>query len=85
VLGARAQLTERLAVGAQTRRDLDTNRTVANQIGLIYTHPCLVVAMGYEERFTPDARLGDETAFLLRVSFQNLGEIKTGGGGLFGG
>lgn len=85
VLGARAQLTERLAVGAQTRRDLDTNRTVANQFGLIYTHPCLVVAAGYERRFTPDARLGDETAFLLRVSFQNLGEIKTGGGGLLGG
>jgi LPS-assembly protein len=83
VLGARAQLTERLAVGAQTRRDLSTNRTVANQLGLIYTHPCLTLAAGYEEQFTPDARLGDEKAFLFRVSFQNLGEIETGGG-LFG-
>lgn len=84
VLGARAQLTERLAVGAQTRQDLSSNRTVANQFGLIYTHPCLVFAAGFEQRFTPDAKLGDETAFLFRVSFENLGEFETGGG-LFGG
>ena len=83
VLGARAQLTERLTIGAQTRQDLSSNRTVANQFGLIYTHPCLVLAAGFEQRFTPDAELGDETAFLLRVSFENLGEIETGGG-IFG-
>lgn len=83
VLGARVQLTERLTLGAQTRRDLTTNRTVANQFGLIYTHPCLVFAAGLEQRFTPDAKLGDETAFLFRVSFENLGEFETGGG-IFG-
>jgi LPS-assembly protein len=83
VLGARAQLSERLAIGAQTRQDLSTNRTVANQLGLIYTHPCLVLAVGYEQRFTPDAKLGDETAFLFRIAFQNLGEFETGGG-IFG-
>jgi LPS-assembly protein len=81
--GVRVQLTEQVTVGAQTRQDLSANRTVANQIGLIYTHPCLVLAAGFEQRFTPDAELGDETAFLVRVSFENLGEIETGGG-LFG-
>lgn len=84
VLGARIQLTERLTIGAQTRQDLSTNRTVANQFGLIYTHPCLVFAAGFERRFTPEAKLGDETTLLFRVSFKNLGEFETGGG-LFGG
>ncbi|HEX6011014.1 MAG TPA: LPS assembly protein LptD [Geminicoccaceae bacterium] len=83
VLGTRAQLTERIAVGAQTRRDLSANQTVANQFGLIYTHPCLVLAVGLEQRMTPDAELGDETVFLFRISFENLGEFETGGG-LFG-
>jgi LPS-assembly protein len=81
--GVRVQLTEQITVGAQTRQDLSANRTVANQFGLIYTHPCLVLAAGFEQRFTPDAKLGDETAFLVRVAFKNLGEIETGGG-LFG-
>jgi LPS-assembly protein len=83
VLGARAQLTPRIAVGAQTRRDLTENQTVANQVGLVYTHPCLVLAAGFEQRFTPDAQLGNETAFLVRIAFENLGAIEAGGG-LFG-
>ena len=56
---------------------------MANQVGLIYTHPCLVLAVGFEQRLTPDAELGDETAVLVRVSFKTLGEFETGGG-LFG-
>lgn len=84
VVGARLQLSERIAVAGQTRQDLSSNRTVANQLALLYTRPCFTFAAGYEQRFTPDAKLGDETAFLFRVAFQNLGEIETGGG-IFGG
>ncbi len=82
-IGARLQLTDQIAIGGQTRRDLSLNRTVANQIGVIYTHPCLVLAVGFEQRLTPDAELGDETAILVRVSFKTLGEFETGGA-LFG-
>jgi LPS-assembly protein len=81
--GARLQLTERIAIGGQTRRDISANQTVANQLGLIYTHPCLVVAVGFEQRLTPDAALGDETAILVRVAFKTLGSFEAGGG-LFG-
>lgn len=83
VAGVRARITERLAVGGQTRYDLTAKQAVANQVGLIYTHPCLVLAVGFEQRLTPDAQLGDQTAFLVRVTFQNLGGFETGGG-LFG-
>ncbi len=83
VAGVRARLTERLAIGAQTRYDLSANQAVANQVGLIYTHPCLVLAVGFEQRLTPDAQLGDQTAVLVRVTFENLGGFETGGG-LFG-
>ena len=52
-LGARLQLTEQIAIGGQTRRDLSANQTVANQLGLIYTHPCLT--LGDRVRAAPDA------------------------------
>lgn len=83
VAGVRAQLTRSIALGAQTRRDLNANETVANQFGLIYTHPCLVVVAGLEQSFTTTGEIEDETAFLVRLSFENLGDIETGSG-LFG-
>ena len=81
--GVRIKLTEQIAIGGQTRRDLSANETIANQAGLIYTHPCLILAVGFEQRFTPDAELGDETAFLFRIAFKNLADFETGGS-LFG-
>ena len=81
--GVRIKLTDQIAIGGQTRRDLEANETIANQAGLIYTHPCLILAVGFEQRFTPDAELGDETAFLVRIAFKNLADFETGGS-LFG-
>lgn len=82
-LGVRVKLTDELAIGGQTRRDLSAGDTIANQAGLIYTHPCLILAVGFEQRFTPDAELGDETAFMFRIAFKNLADFETGGS-LFG-
>ena len=79
----RIKITDQIAIGGQTRRDLSANETIANQAGLIYTHPCLILAVGFEQRFTPDAELGDETAFLFRIAFKNLADFETGGS-LFG-
>lgn len=76
--GLRAQLTPRLAVGGQTRRDLSRNETVANQLGLIYTHPCLTAIVAFEQRFTTTGEIEDDTALLFRLSFQNLGDIEPG-------
>ena len=81
--GVRIKLTDSIAIGGQTRRDLSADETIANQAGLIYTHPCLILAVGFEQRFTPDAELGDETAFLFRIAFKNLADFETGGS-LFG-
>ena len=81
--GVRIKLTDQIAIGGQTRRDLSADETIANQAGLIYTHPCLILAVGFEQRFTPDAELGDETAFLFRIAFKNLADFETGGS-LFG-
>lgn len=78
-LGVRIKLTDQLAIGGQTRRDLSADETIANQAGLIYTHPCLTLALGFEQRFTPDAQLGDETVVLFRIAFKNLADFETGG------
>ena len=77
--GVRLKLTDRITIGGQTRRDLSANQTVANQAGLIYTHPCLILAVGFEQRLTPDAPLGDQTAVLVRVAFRNLADFEAGG------
>ena len=80
VASVRAQVTPRLAIGAQTRQDLTRNDTVANQVGLIYTDPCLVVAAGLEQSFTTTGEVDDETTLLVRLTFKNLGEVETGSG-----
>lgn len=78
VLGARTQVTSTLALGAQTRRDLTRDATVASQFGLLYTHPCLTVLAGLERSFTTTGEVDDETTALVRLAFRNLGEIETG-------
>ncbi len=64
-----------VTVRAQTRRDLKADRTVANTVGLIYRHPCLVLIGGVEKQFTEDRDAGDGTTISLRLTFQNLGEV----------
>jgi LPS-assembly protein len=78
VLGARAQLTERVALGAQTRRDLTRDASVAHQFGLLYTHPCLTLLAGLEQSFTAAGEVEDETTVLVRIALKNLGELETG-------
>jgi LPS-assembly protein len=77
-LGARAQVTSTLALAAQTRQDLTRDATVANQLGLLYTHPCLTLLAGFERSFTTTGELDDETTVLVRLAFRNLGELQTG-------
>jgi LPS-assembly protein len=78
VLGTRAQLTPQLAVAAQTRRDLSSDEDVANQLGLLYTHPCLTFLAGFERSFTTRGEIEDETTVIFRVALKSLGELQTG-------
>jgi LPS-assembly protein len=78
VLGARAQVTDRLALAGQTRRDLTRSATVAHQLGLLYTHPCLTLLAGFEQSFTTTGEIDDETTLLVRIALRNLGELQTG-------
>lgn len=78
IFGARAQLTNSIAVGGQIRRDLTAGETVADNLGLIYTHPCLTLTIGYERSFTQTGELKDEKTFLVRLTLKNLGDFETG-------
>lgn len=71
--GVRLQMTDNLAIAARTRRDLNEGRTVSNLFGLLYTHPCLVLVAGLEQRFTETGDLDEETSFKIRLSLTNLG------------
>lgn len=75
----RVQVTEDLALSARTRRDLQTDQTIANTFGLIYTHPCLTLLAGYERNYTRNRDVGPSSTFMVRVNFRNLGEIGAGG------
>ena len=56
--------------GGQTRHDLTRSATVANQLGLIYTHPCLTLLAGFEQRFTTTGEIDDETTMLFRIALR---------------
>jgi len=75
--GVRLQMLDSLAVGVRTRRDLEEDRTVATQYGLIYTNPCLTVVAGLEQSFNRRGELDDEVTFQVRVTFRGLGDIET--------
>ncbi len=77
VAALRIGLTDELSIGAQTRRDLTENETIASSGALIYRNPCFVLTAGIERRFTSKGELNDETTFKLRVGFAGLGDIGT--------
>lgn len=77
VAAVRIGLTDELSVGAQTRRDLTENETVATSGALVYRNPCFVLTAGIERRFTTKGELDDETTFTLRIGFAGLGDIGT--------
>ena len=76
VAGVRLQVLDSLAIGVRTRRDLEEDRTVATQYGLIYTNPCLVLVAGLEQSFNRRGELDDEVSFNVRVTFRGLGELE---------
>lgn len=78
--GLRYQVLDSLALGARVRRDLEEDRTVATQYGLVYTNPCLVLVAGLEQSFTQKGELDDEVTFTVRVTFSGLGDLGTSSG-----
>ena len=77
VAAIRLGLTDELSVGAQTRRDLTENETIASSGALIYRNPCFVLTAGIERQFTSKGELSDETTFTLRIGLAGLGDIGT--------
>ncbi len=78
VVGLRYQVLDSLAVGFRTRRDLEEDRTVTTQYGLVYTNPCLVLVAGLEQNFTRRGELDDEVRFKVSVTFRGLGDLAAG-------
>lgn len=69
--GVRWQVMDNLAVAARTRQDLNEHETVSNMVGLVYTHPCLVLIAGLEKSFTTRGGSDDELTFKVRISLIN--------------
>lgn len=83
IAGIRVQMTDNLAVAAQTRQDMSGNATVTNTYGLIYSDDCLLIVAGLEKDFTTRGDVDQPTTFTLRIGLKTLGEFETGSG-LFG-
>ena len=69
------RITDSLAVGAQTRRNLEADTTIFHKFGLIYTHPCLQLIGGVVRSNTEDRDAEDTTTFSFRVTLKHLGEF----------
>ncbi len=81
--GVLVGLTRGLSIRAQTRRNLRQGRTVANNYGLVYRNPCLLLVAALEQRFTENRDATGGTTFTVRVTFEHLGEV-VADSGLFG-
>ncbi|SNB55425.1 LPS-assembly protein [Arboricoccus pini] len=76
--GVRYQMTDRLAVASQFRRDLTSDSEVSNLFGLLYTHPCIQILAGLEQSFVQQGELKDEVSFKIRVSLATIGSVSSG-------
>lgn len=83
IAGLRVQMTDYLAVAAQTRRDMTNDATVTNTYGLIYSDDCLLIIAGIEKDFTTRGEIDQPTTFTLRIGLKTLGDFETGSS-LFG-
>ena len=73
--GVLVRLNRAFAVRAQTRRNLEASQTIANNFGLIYRNPCLLLVAGFEQRFTQNRDASDVSILTVRVALTNLGEF----------
>lgn len=78
IAGIRVQMTDNLAVAAQTRQDLTADSTVTNSYGLVYSDDCLLIVAGIEKDFTTRGDVDQPTTFTLRIGLKTLGEFETG-------
>lgn len=73
--GVLVRLSRAFAVRAQTRQDLEAGQTIANNFGLIYRNPCLLLVAGFEQQFTRNRDATDVSVLTVRVALTNLGEF----------
>ena len=70
-------LLDSLSLRLATRYDLAADRSISEQLGLFYVHPCLQLVAGVERLNTSDRDAEPTTTISFRVTLKNLGEIGT--------
>jgi LPS-assembly protein len=75
--GISVQLLDSLSLRLATRYDLAEDRSISDQFGLFYAHPCLQLLAGVERLNTSDRDAEATTTISFRVILKNLGEIGT--------
>jgi LPS-assembly protein len=75
--GVSLQVLDSLSLRLATRYDLSEDRSISDQLGLLYVHPCLQLLAGIERLNTSDRDAEGTTTISFRVILRNLGEIGT--------
>jgi LPS-assembly protein len=75
--GISLQVLDSLSLRLATRYDLSEDRSISDQLGLLYVHPCLQLLAGIERLNTSDRDAEGTTTISFRVILRNLGEIGT--------
>ena len=75
--GISLRLLDSLSLRLSTRYDLAEDRSISDQFGLFYIHPCLQLLAGVERLNTSDRDAEPTTTISFRVILKNLGEIGT--------
>jgi LPS-assembly protein len=75
--GFSSQLTKAWAIGAWTRRDLQSDESLSHQIRLLYMCDCFTMSIDFLRTFTQDRDIQPSDSIFVRLTFKNLGEVGT--------
>ena len=67
------QFTDYWALSGSTRRDIQGQQTLSNNIGIQYRDECLTVGLAYNQSFTRDRDIEPTNSVLFTIVLKNLG------------
>jgi LPS-assembly protein len=70
---AQARIAEYWKISAQTRQDLQNDRTVKNGVSFVYMDECVTLSFGVARDFTRDRDVVPGTTVNFRIRLKNLG------------
>lgn len=70
---ANYRLSDYWSLRGYTRRDLENQQTLNNQLGLYYQDECFALGLAYQQEFFRDRDIEPDNSIMLQLTFKHLG------------